>query len=256
MSTPPLPCGACGQSVSGNFCAHCGAAAPGRQCGACQAELTPGASFCHRCGAAASPAVRVVGRDRTAWIVAGVALLIAAAGFTYVLGRGAVPAPTVAAMPNTGNIGLETGPGGRAPDISQMSPVERFTRLHDRIMQAVDRGDSTTVLNFTPMALGAYAQLDTIDVDLRYHAAVLHTQVGDYPPALALADTILSVSPGNLFGYMVRATVAELQGDSAALATARRDFLAGWDRQIVQRRPEYVDHRTLLDAFRAEALQR
>ena len=59
-----------------------------------------------------------------------------------------------------------------------MTPRERFDRLFNRIMEAGQQGDTAQVARFTPMALGAYAQLDTFDADARYHAAVLHLQVG------------------------------------------------------------------------------
>ena len=48
------------------------------------------------------------------------------------------------------------------------------------------------------MALGAYAQLDTIDVDARYHAAVIHLQAGNLAQAKTLADTILAEQKENL----------------------------------------------------------
>ena len=63
--------------------------------------------------------------------------------------------------------GDTTARAGAAPDISQLSPRERFDRLFNRIMQAAEQGDTAQVRRFTPMALGAYAQLDTIDADAR-----------------------------------------------------------------------------------------
>ena len=51
-------------------------------------------------------------------------------------------------------------------------------------------------------------------------------QVGDFPGALALADTILARTPGHLFGYIVRGTAAGFQGDSAG-RPARRPRLSG-----------------------------
>ena len=42
------------------------------------------------------------------------------------------------------------------------------------------------------MAILAYGLLDTVNADLRYHAAVLYAEPGSYPEALALADTILA----------------------------------------------------------------
>ena len=82
------------------------------------------------------------------------------------------------------------------------------------------------------MALGAYQQLDSRDADARYHAAVLHLQVGDFAPALALADTILTESPGHLFGYLVRGTVARFQNNRGRSAQAERDFLAHYPSEM------------------------
>lgn len=158
-------------------------------------------------------------------------------------------------MANTGVISGEPrdAPSGRALDISGMSPRERFDRLFNRIMQAAERGDSAEVRRFTPMALGAYEQLDTRDIDARYHAAVLHLQTGDFVRARALADTILAESPGHLFGYLITGTAAGFQNDPATRARAQRDFLAHYRAETTAKRVEYLEHKPVLDAFRTEA---
>jgi hypothetical protein len=162
-------------------------------------------------------------------------------------------APTPVA-PDMANAGVSTGtPTGRAPDISQMTPRERFDRLFNRIMQAAERGDAGEVKQFIPMALGAYDQLDTVDVDARYHAAALRIEAQDFPGAEALADTILAESPGHLFGYVVRGTSAELRKDRTALAGARRGFLANYERAMLSNRVEYLEHKPALDEFKKEA---
>jgi hypothetical protein len=152
------------------------------------------------------------------------------------------------------NAGTSTGtPSGAAPDISQMTPRERFDRLFNRIMLASEQRDTNEVQRFTPMALGAYSQLDIMDVDARYHAAVLRVQVGDLTGARALADTILIESPGHLFGYLVRGTVAQLQGNRPALRTAQREFLAHYDAAMKANRVEYLEHRPVIEEFKGEA---
>jgi hypothetical protein len=118
------------------------------------------------------------------------------------------------------------------------------------VMEAVDRRDSAFVVNFTPMALGAYSQLDSVNVDSRYHAAVLHMQVGDFAAALALADTIEAEEPTNLLVPIVRGTVAELQNQPAVLEKQRQIFLSRYDAEMAKNRPEYLDHRPILDGFR------
>jgi hypothetical protein len=134
-----------------------------------------------------------------------------------------------------------------------MSPRERFDRLFNRIMQAAERGESAQVEQFTPMALGAYDQLDTRDIDARYHAAVIQLQAGNIPEARALADTILSETPGHLFGYVIRGTAARLQEDSAAQARAGREFLTHYQSEMAAKRVEYLEHGPVLDEFKAEA---
>jgi hypothetical protein len=136
-----------------------------------------------------------------------------------------------------------------------MSPMERFIRLNDRIMTAAEAGDTVTVQSFLPMALSAYAQLPAgdIDTDARYHAALLHAQGGNLTAARTLNDSILGGDPANLIGLALRGALAEKGGDAAALADARRRFLASWDAEIVKPNAEYLEHRNVLDAFKAAA---
>jgi hypothetical protein len=194
--------------------------------------------------------------DRVAWAVAGALCVLLVGGIAYKVSSSA-PQRAAPDMANAGAAGGDRGAqqrgAGPAPDISGLSPRERFDRLFNRIMQAAERGDSVEVERFTPMALGAYQQLDTRDIDARYHAAVLHTQVGDFSPARALADSILAESPGHLFGYLIRGTVAGLQNDSAARTRAERDFLAHYPAETAAKRVEYLEHQPVLDEFRREA---
>jgi hypothetical protein len=181
-------------------------------------------------------------------------LLVGAIGYKVWTDR---PTPVTPDMANTGAAGGTFGPSsGPAPDISQMTPRQRFDRLFNRIMQAAEQGDSGQVVRFTPMALGAYAQLDTIDADARYHAAVLRLQVGDAAGATALADTILSQSPGHLFGYLIRGTAARFTNDSTARAQAERDFLAHYTAEMAAGRIEYREHGPVVEEFRNEADRR
>ena len=132
-----------------------------------------------------------------------------------------------------------------------MTPRERFDRLFNRIMQAAEQGDSTEVQRFTPMALGAYQQLDSLDIDARYHAAVVHLGVGDLAPALALADTILRESPGHLFGYLIRGTVARFQNNPTAQTRAEHDFLSHYQAEMAAKRVEYLEHQPALEEFQS-----
>jgi hypothetical protein len=134
-----------------------------------------------------------------------------------------------------------------------MSPRERFDRLFNRIMQAAERGESAQVEQFTPMALGAYAQLEIRDIDARYHAAVIHLQAGNIPQARALADTILTEAPGHLFGYVIQGTAARLQNDRPGQARAEQEFLAHYQAETTAKRVEYLEHGPVLEEFKSEA---
>jgi len=167
------------------------------------------------------------------------------------------PAPRVPNMANAGAaLGDTTLLAGPAPDISRLSPRARFDRLYNRIMQAAEQGDTAQVQRFTPMALGAYAQLDTFDADARYHAAVVRLQSGDLTGAHAVADTILEQFPDNLLGYLVRGTAAGLAGDPGARVQAEREFLRRFDREMAAGRAEYRDHAPVIAEFKKTAEER
>lgn len=144
--------------------------------------------------------------------------------------------------------------GESPPDLSTMSPRERFNRLYNRIMRGAESGDEATVSRFTPMALMAYAQLDTIDADARFHAALLRVHTGDAAAARALGDTVLQQTPGHLFGYVILGTVARWQKDDAALRKAYAGFLQHYDGEMKAGRDEYSEHATSLNDFRKAAL--
>ena len=259
MTTPTLNCPSCGLAGTGNFCSGCGTGLAPRTCSACQALLSAQARFCHRCGHAVSPGPagsppRPATTERTTWIVAGILCVLLLGVIILKVTRGVAPA-AAPEMANAGAGGPEAagGPAGPAPDISQMTPRARFDRLFNRIMQAVDQGDTAQVQRFLPMALGAYAQLDSFNVDAQYHAALLHLKGGDAPGALALADTILAAVPTHLFGYVVRGEAARLQNDSAALTRAQRDFLSHYDAEMKAKRAEYLEHEPAIAEFKKEA---
>ena len=185
-----------------------------------------------------------------AWIIAGSAALVAVAALAFRLGSAK---PTVPAMANAGNSSAASPLASRAPDISQMTPRERFDRLFDRVMGASERGDTATVSQFSPMALGAYDMLDRFDADARYHAAMIRLVIGEVDAAKALADTIQKEVPNHLFGYLIRGEAADRVNDLAALNASYRAFLNNYDAQIAADRIEYREHQAALDDFRTRA---
>ena len=135
-----------------------------------------------------------------------------------------------------------------------MSPRERFNRLYNRIMRGTEAGDQATVARFTPMALMAYAQLDTVDADARFHAALLRVHAGDTAAGRALGDTVLAESPGHLFGYMILGTAARWRKDDTGLRRAYAGFLEHYDAEMKAGRDEYGEHTTSVGDFRRAAL--
>jgi hypothetical protein len=191
--------------------------------------------------------------ERTPWIIAWIVVAICLAGIVYFVTH----KPTEQAGPDMANSGASSGApggtGGTPPDISQMTPKERFLRLHDRIMNAASQSDTATVTRFSPMALTAYSMLDTIDTDVRFHAAAIYLRIGRNPEALALADTIQMGAKDHLFADLIRAEVAQAKGDSVQFDTIRKRFLAHYDAELARKRPEYEEHKAMLESFKTEA---
>ena len=209
-------------------------------CRSCAASLVAEARYCHRCGRAVTAGGP---SERAPWAIAWALVVLSIAVITWsVIGRD----PSAGAAPPMAQTGAP-------PDISQMSPRERFLRLHDRVLGAAERGDSATVRQFAPMAITAYGMLDSYDDDLRFHAGLIHLQLDQTDAAVALADTIQTGTPGHLLAEILRADAAERRGDLKGLTRSRRTFLANFDREIAAGRPEYAEHRKVLDDFRARA---
>src|SRR5437879_13920456 len=216
-------------------------------CHACGAALTSTARFCHKCGAQVGGGQASGWRAGLPWGVAGAAL-------------GALL--TVVAL----RLGSSSGDGSREardenspasrlppPDISQMSPEERATRLYNRVMMLHTQGKPDSAEFFLPMALQAYAMLPALDVDPPYHIGVLDLTGGNPAAALAQADTIRRTVPTHLFAFMLRARALELERDSAGARRAYRDFLTHEAAERTRQRPEYSEHAENLDAFHGQA---
>ncbi|HKA57416.1 MAG TPA: hypothetical protein VKD28_02290 [Gemmatimonadales bacterium] len=141
----------------------------------------------------------------------------------------------------------------RAPDISRMSPEERANRLFNRVMILAEAGKQDSVRFFLPMALGAYAQLPTLDPDARYHIGMLQMEGGDAAAALAQADSIQRSSPTHLFIYVLRAHAYQQQGNTQLERRAYADFLRNEPAESGKNLPEYADHQENLRSFKTEA---
>src|SRR5213594_3354626 len=219
-------------------------------CHACGAPLAATARFCHKCGAQVGGAQSSGWRAGLPWSVAGAAL---GALLTVVALR--LGSSSRGGMRDAG--GVEDGPPPASrispPDISQMSPEVRATRLYNRVMLLHTQGKADSAEFFLPMALQAYAMLPALDVDARYHIGVLDLTSDDAAGALAQADTIRQAVPTHLFGFMLRARALDLKRDAAGARRAYADFLKNEAAERTRQRPEYGEHAENLDAFHQQA---
>lgn len=286
MTVPACACGAT-LPPDAKFCPACGRTIGAQVC-ACGATVAPDARFCHRCGRAAgaggaiaapapaaAPAALVREQTKAPWIVASVAIVALLGVMLWRIYDGSPAAGGPPAMANAGNAGPGgaapapggtgaapgglppfAGPGvpqGRAPDISNLTPKERYQRLFNRVMAAGEQGDGATVTNFTPMALGAYEQLPERDQGDRFDAGLLHVQVGNFPAARALADTIRLNGKTNLLADGLLAVIARTNNDAAGELAALRTFRTNWAGEQAQKRAEYELRAGLLTLIKARA---
>jgi len=218
-------------------------------CTACGAKVTD--RYCGQCGHPVSGAVARAPRPLALWGAIGGAILLVVLLVVMMArqpqGQAQGPQETEVASSGAGV--------ASPPDISGMSPRQQFDTLFNVVMRASENGDTARAARFAPMAFMAYGQLPEVDADARYHAAVLRLHVdGDRKPALLLADTIQQTAPRHLFAYMIRGSAGQLAGDESMVRKALRDFLSAWDLEIASGKPEYQDHRIMLDQFRKRAL--
>lgn len=221
------------------FCSSCGTRAAGNFCSSCGAPL--GTHGQAPAGRARGPVPARNGVP-VPWVVAGGVLALAALALLVWGGPDEAAFPPAAVAP--------AAQTAAPPDLSRMSPRERFDRLFNRIMTAAEAGNSGEVATFLPMATMAYAQLDSVDIDARYHMAMLELEADSGAAALAQADTIAQIAPRHLFGFLIREADAVRRGDSSAAARARDGFLAAYDGEIALERVEYAEHRAALDRLR------
>ena len=139
-------------------------------------------------------------------------------------------------------------PMAPAPDISRLTPAERFDRLYRRVMQGARTGD-TIATRFAPMALAAFEMLDTVDADTRYHAALIKLHLGDAAGAAAFGDSILAQDSAHLLGFVARGMAFRWQQDTARLPAVYAGFRRHAAAELARGRPEYAEHQLILGEF-------
>lgn len=238
MSEAQSVCPACGAPSSGVFCGSCGQPMTPAACAHCGAALAEGNLFCAACGH------RVGGqhRRRRPFVAVALIALVVVIGTVLLSQARSTPAPPTAA----------TGGAVVPPDISQLSAPERFDRLYRRVMDASRTGD-TLGPRLAPMALAAYDMLDSVNADIRYHAALIKLHLGDADGALALGDSIIAHDSTHLLGFVARGMALRWARDTARLSAVYSDFLRHAARELARGRPEYEEHATIIKDFQHSA---
>jgi len=234
-------CSNCGRDASGNFCGSCGAALEGAPCPECNARLEPGALFCSSC----SHDLRVPRRSRMYWPLVAALAVSGLAVILVALRIGPGPTSTHPTVPII--------PPRASGTVQPLRPLQEADQYFDRAMRAYEGGDSAQAQFAGGMALEAYAMLNDRDADARFHIGLLHEIDGDDAAILAQADSIELVSPNHLFPAILRHRVRAGSGDSEGAQDAYRQFLARYNDEMAQMRPEYQLHRGLIEDFRVEA---
>lgn len=228
-------------------------------CARCGSAVVVGARFCSNCGTqvASSPAVAAAAiplprapSSRIPWIIGGTAT---AALLILIIAQqlNTNTSPATASTQSS-----EAPPSGmRAPDISQMTPRERASRLFDRIMRLNEEGKRDSVALFATMAVPAFQSLEPLDAHLRYDLGRIAAVAGTLDLADAQADTILEAKPQHLLGLILAGQVEQLRGNTAEARRLGNRLLAAEANERAKGLEEYTLHDADIRAAVAAARQ-
>jgi len=145
------------------------------------------------------------------------------------------------------------GVGTSAVDLASMTPREAADRLFNRVMSAVEGGDSVEVTNFLPMAVASYNRAQPLDADGVFHLALLQITGLQFEASRAVADAALAQNPGHLLLLSVAAEAAKQLGDEEGAAAYYQAMVDGWDAQIALGLAEYDSHATTVSQIEGDA---
>ena len=145
------------------------------------------------------------------------------------------------------------GAGGAPPNIANMSPSERASRLYVRVMEYAEAGKVDSVARFAPMVLAAHEMLDKPTLDERYHYGRVAEVVGSGAIAKAQADTILKANPKSLLGLLLAARAARMEKHEAAAKAFDRRLLGAFQSELATKNVDYQNHRAEIDRAAADA---
>lgn len=230
--------------------------AQGPACPSCGAVVLPEASFCQACGVSLterSGAGRWLSGKVVA-VVAGIVGLSAAVVLGVVIVSEEDRAPSDSFTPPPPAFQQPaTLPSGDPPDLSQLTPRQMADRLFNRVMIASERGNRSEALDFVPMAVQAYSNLPALDRDAHYHLSLIHNVAGDRAEVEQHLAALRDGAPNHLLALVLEHRLARKAGDQASAGRIRAAFDAAYDAEIAIGRPEYREHRNVIEGFRAAA---
>ncbi len=262
-----MKCPNCGTESDGAFCPECGVNLEAGDCPSCGEPLQPGARFCTSCGEkigggrVPQPA-RAGGGFLTnlPWYVAGVAFVALATVLVVRSSRDEGAAAGAGAPFAGGAAGAMGGGapaggavGGGAPGPLTGTPREQADRLFNRIMSALQSGDTQQADFFMPMGIQAYQMVPDLDADGLYHLSLLESAANKPADALATAKKILAGSPDHLLGLAAAAQAANKAGQKDQAADYWRHYLRVYDAESGRTVQEYSEHKQVLPEYRSEA---
>ncbi|MGD2218210.1 MAG: hypothetical protein PVJ64_15740 [Gemmatimonadales bacterium] len=225
---------------------------PDRYCPTCGAARDASDRFCRKCGSPFGATAKPNGLPRGLTGLRAFGLVVVALAIVYaflLFGRsdtarqqGAQPIP----------IGAVGDPGAAAAT-QPLTPRASADQLFNQAMTAYESGDPANAQRFIPMAITAYRQLGSLDLDARYHLALLGLAVGRPQDALAQADTMMAQVPEHLLALAVSARAHEALGDGEQAAQFWQRFLDAYTPDVAASRPEYMDHARALPERRNKA---
>lgn len=238
-----MTCPNCGaDDQAGSFCSECGAELR-RSCPGCNEPTSPGSRYCAHCGE--EIAAGRSGSRAHWWIAAAAAIVVVL--ILLIPERADRAGPIQMRDPDAG-AAMGPGPSGFTGD-----PRTDADRLFNRVMGAAEDGRQAEVDQFMPMALQAYRMVPALDHDGLFHLAILHETAGQYDLARSTAEEILQDVPRHVLGLGVAGSAAAASGDTGAARDYFRRLLDGYDAEAGAPRPEYIDHRIMVDEYRRMA---
>lgn len=225
-----------------------------RKCPSCGSGYDASDRFCRQCGASLTTPAKANGGLRGLVGLRGFGIAIVALALVYAVihyGGGSsgdeAPAQPISLS--------EIGGTPAATPATTSDPRAIADQLFNEALAAHENGDSARARMFVPMALAAYGELDELDLDARYHVALLDLAARQTQAALAQSDTMLAQVPEHLLALLVAARAYEDLGQPDRAADYYERFLAAHTPAVAASRQEYMDHATVLGTRRQTAIE-